>query len=76
MFYTMHHGIVVSKFVENNLNYGVGAQLGRRSSSLLGTGLTGLLYRSDRLSPDRDPYVVFKRSNFGDFSHESDISCG
>ena len=49
MFYTMHRGIVVSKFVENNLNYGVGAQLGRRSSSLLGTGLTGLGHRSDRL---------------------------
>ena len=41
MFYTMHHGIVVSKFVENNLNYGVGAQLGLRSLFLLGTGLTG-----------------------------------
>ena len=49
MFYTMHRGIVVSKFVENNLNYGVGARLGRRSSSLLGTGLTGLGHRSDRL---------------------------
>ena len=49
MFYTMHHGIVVSKFVENNLNYGVGAQLGLRSLFLLGTGLTGLGHRSDRL---------------------------
>ena len=49
MFYTMHHGIVVSKFVENNLNYGVGAQLGLRSLFLLETGLTGLGHRSDRL---------------------------
>ena len=49
MFYTMHRCIVVSKFVENNLNYGVGAQSGRRSSSLLGTGLTGLGHRSNRL---------------------------
>ena len=41
MYYTMHHGIVNSKFAENNLNYGVGAQLGLRSLFLLGTGLTG-----------------------------------
>jgi len=49
MFYTMHHGIVVSKFVENNLNYGVGAQIVLRSLFRLGTGLTGLGHRSDRL---------------------------
>ena len=49
MCYTMHHGIGISKFAEDILNYGVGAQLGRRSSSLLGTGLTGLGHRSDRL---------------------------
>ena len=49
MYYTMHHGIAISKLAENNLNYGVGAQLGRRSSSLLGIGLTGLGHRSDRL---------------------------
>ena len=33
----------------NVLNYGVGAQLGLRSLFLLGTGLTGLGHRSDRL---------------------------
>ena len=49
MYYIMHHGIVISKFAENNLNYGVGAQLGLRSLFLLGTGLTGLGHRSDRL---------------------------
>jgi len=49
MYYTMHHGIVISKFAENNLNYGVGAQLGLRSLLLLGTGLTGRGHRSDRL---------------------------
>ena len=41
MYYIMHHGIVISKFAENNLNYGVGAQLGLRNLLLLGTGLTG-----------------------------------
>ena len=46
MCYTMHHGIGISKFAEDILNYGVGAQLGLRSSSLLGTGLG---HRSDRL---------------------------
>ena len=46
MFYTIHRGIVVSKFVENNLNYGVGAQLGLRSLFLLGTSRG---HRSDRL---------------------------
>ena len=49
MYYIMHHGIVISKFAENNLNYGVGAQLGLRSLFLLGTGLTGLGQRSDQL---------------------------
>ena len=49
MYYIMHHGIVNSKFAENNLNYGVGAQSGLRSLFLLGTGLTGLGHRSDRL---------------------------
>ena len=33
----------------NVLNYGVGAQLGLRSLFMLGTGLTGLGHRSDRL---------------------------
>ena len=42
MCYTMHHGIGISKFAEDILNYGVGAQLGLRNSSLLGD-------RSDRL---------------------------
>ena len=50
MYYIVHHGIVISKFAVNDLNFGVGAQLGLRSSSLLGTGLTGLGHRSDRLS--------------------------
>ena len=50
MYYIMHHDIMIfPKFAVNGLNYGVGAQLGLRSSSLLGTGLTGLGYRSDRL---------------------------
>ena len=57
MYYTMHHGIVISKFAEINLNYGVGAQFisaGDRSDrSCLSkgeqTGLTGLAYQSDRL---------------------------
>ena len=49
MYYIMHHGIMISKFAENNLNYGVGAQLGLRSLFLLGTGLTGLGQRSDQL---------------------------
>ena len=49
MYYIVHHGIVISKFAENNLNYGVGAQSGLRSLFLLGTGLTGLGYRSDWL---------------------------
>ena len=49
MCYTMHHGIGNSKFAEDILNYGVGAQLGLRSLFLLGTGLTGLDHRSDRL---------------------------
>ena len=37
MYYTMHHGIVISKFAEINLNYGVGAQFisaGGRSDRL------------------------------------------
>ena len=46
MYYTMHHGIVIPNFVENNLNYGVGAQLGLRSLFLLGTSRG---HRSDRL---------------------------
>ena len=38
MYYTMHHGIVISKFAEINLNYGVGAQFisaGDRSDRLI-----------------------------------------
>ena len=46
MCYTMHHGIGISKFAEDILNYGVGAQLGLRNLFLLGTGLG---HRSDRL---------------------------
>ena len=49
MYYIMHHGIMISKIAVNVLNNGVGAQLGLKSLFLLGTGLTGLGHRSDRL---------------------------
>ena len=46
MYYIMHRDFQIAV---NVLNYWVGVQFGLRSLFLLGTGLTGLGYRSDRL---------------------------
>jgi len=50
MHYIMHHGIII--FFQIAVTFwfkGVGAQLGFRTLNLLGTSLTGLGYRSNRL---------------------------